>query len=218
MTRELELSINSGRIYAGMSKIANAKQELKNKVQEIYNNPKLSEKGKKEDELFWHNRCDEICRNANEDMQEAVTELQNAVNTSQFTPSQEMRDTIDFIETMKAGGCLSDRVLNEQLSKFRGQEMNLIYLREKLKNSIGTDVFDKYTFSGYSKGDVDTPSQFISPDVYFEQLRKSLRNEDNTTTSYMMNGLEERLGIETAEGKKYKAERQAGIIGTSQLI
>lgn len=218
MTRELELSINSGRIYAGMSKIANAKQELKNKVQEIYNNPKLSEKGKKEDELFWHNRCDEICRNANEDMQEAVTELQNAVNTSQFTPSQEMRDTIDFIETMKAGGCLSDRVLNEQLSKFRGQEMNLIYLREKLKNSIGTDVFDKYTFSGYSKGDVDTPSQFISPDVYFEQLRKSLRNEDNTTTSYMMNGLEERLGIESAEGKKYKAERQAGIIGTSQLI
>lgn len=218
MTRELELSINSGRIYAGMSKIANAKQELKNKVQEIYNNPKLSEKGKKEDELFWHNRCDEICRNANEDMQEAVTELQNAVNTSQFTPSQEMRDTIDFIETMKAGGCLSDRVLNEQLSKFRGQELNLIYLREKLKNSIGTDVFDKYTFSGYSKGDVDTPSQFISPDVYFEQLRKSLRNEDNTTTSYMMNGLEERLGIESAEGKKYKAERQAGIIGTSQLI
>lgn len=218
MTRELELSINSGRIYAGISKIANAKQELKNKVQEIYNNPKLSEKGKKEDELFWHNRCDEICRNANEDMQEAVTELQNAVNTSQFTPSQEMRDTIDFIETMKAGGCLSDRVLNEQLSKFRGQEMNLIYLREKLKNSIGTDVFDKYTFSGYSKGDVDTPSQFISPDVYFEQLRKSLRNEDNTTTSYMMNGLEERLGIESAEGKKYKAERQAGIIGTSQLI
>ena len=218
MTRELELSINSGRIYAGMSKIANAKQELKNKVQEIYNNPKLSEKGKKEDELFWHNRCDEICRNANEDMQEAVTELQNAVNTSQFTPSQEMRDTIDFIETMKAGGCLSDRVLNEQLSKFRGQEMNLIYLREKLKNSIGTDVFDKYTFSGYSKGYVDTPSQFISPDVYFEQLRKSLRNEDNTTTSYMMNGLEERLGIESAEGKKYKAERQAGIIGTSQLI
>lgn len=218
MTRELELSINSGRIYAGMSKIANAKQELKNKVQEIYNNPKLSEKGKKEDELFWHNRCDEICKNANEDMQEAVTELQNAVNTSQFTPSQEMRDTIDFIETMKAGGCLSDRVLNEQLSKFRGQEMNLIYLREKLKDSIGTDVFDKYTFSGYSKGDVDTPSQFISPDVYFEQLRKSLRNEDNITISYMMNGLEERLGIESAEGKKYKAERQTGVIGTPQLI
>lgn len=218
MTRELELSINSGRIYAGMSKIAKAKQDFNDKIREIYSNPKLSEKGKKEDELLWRNRYEETCKNATEDMQEAITELQNAINTSQFTPSQEMRDTIDFIETMKAGGCLSDRVLNEQLSKFRGQEMNLIYLREKLKNSIGTDVFDKYTFSGYSKGDVDTPSQFISPDVYFEQLRKSLRNEDNTTTSYMMNGLEQRLGIESAEGKQYKTERQAGIIGTSQLI
>lgn len=27
----------------------------------------------------------------------------------------------------------------------------------------------------------------------------------------MMNGLEERLGVESVEGKKYKAERQAGI-------
>ena len=93
---------------------------------------------------------------------------------------------------------------------------NSALLREAINEC--DKVFDKYTFSGYSKGDVDTPSQFISPDVYFEQLRKSLRNEDNTTTSYMMNGLEERLGIESAEGKKYKAERQAGIIGTSQLI
>ena len=218
MTRELELSINSGRIYGGMSKIAKAKQELKNKVQEIYNNPKLSEKGKKEDELFWRNRYEKTCREVNEDMQEAITELQNAVNTSQFTPSQEMRDTIDFIETMKKGGCLSDRVLNEQLSKFKGQEMNLIYMREKLKGSIGTDVFDKYTFSGYSKGDIDKPAQFISPDTYFNQLRESLKNEDNTTVSYMLGGLEERLGIESVEGKQYKAERQANVNSMPQLI
>lgn len=120
MTRELELSINSGRIYAGMSKIAKAKQELRDRLQEIYRDPKLSDEGKKEYELLWRNKYEETCKKANEDMQEAITELQNSVNTSQFTPSQEMRDTIDFIETMKAGGCLSDRVLNEQLSKFKG--------------------------------------------------------------------------------------------------
>ena len=148
MTRELELSINSGRIYAGMSKIAKAKQELRDRLQEIYRDPKLSDEGKKEYELLWRNKYEETCKKANEDMQEAITELQNSVNTSQFTPSQEMRDTIDFIETMKAGGCLSDRVLNEQLSKFKGQEMNLIYMREKLKDCIGTEVFDKYTFRG----------------------------------------------------------------------
>ena len=39
MTRELELSINSGRIYAGMSKIAKAKQELRDRLQEIYRDP-----------------------------------------------------------------------------------------------------------------------------------------------------------------------------------
>ena len=218
MTRELELSINSGRIYAGMSKIAKAKQELRDRLQEIYRDPKLSDEGKKEYELLWRNKYEETCKKANEDMQEAVTELQNAVNGTQFTPSQGMHDAIDFIKTMKAGGCLSDRVLNEQLSKFKGQEMNLIYLREKLKDVIGTEPFDKFTFSGYTKGDIDKPAQFISPDVYFNQLREALEKSDNTMVAYLANGIEERLGIESAEGKQDKTERQASIIGTSQLI
>lgn len=218
MTKTLELSINSGRVYAGMSKISKAKQELKNKLQEIYSDSKLSDEGKKEYELLWRNKYEETCKKASADMQEAVNELQNAVVTDEFKPSQEMRDAIDFIETMKAGGCLSDRVLNEQLSKFKGQEMNLIYMREKLKDCIGTDVFDAYTFSGYSKGDIDKPAQFIPPDRYFNQLRESLEKSDNTMTDYLMSGLESRLGIESADGKRYKQERQAGIIGTSQLI
>ena len=218
MTRELELSINSGRVYAGMSKLAKAKQEFKDKLQEIYNNPKLSNEGKREEEILYRSRYEEICKKTNEDMLESVTELQNSVISSKFTPSQEMKDTIDFIQTMKKGGCLSDRVLYEGLSKVKGQEMNLIYLREKLKDCIGTAPFDKLTFSGYSKGDIDKPAQFISPDAYFSQLRESLEKEDNTMTAYLMDGLESRLGIESTEGKQYKTERQAGIIGTSQLI
>ena len=218
MTRELELSINSGRIYAGMGKIAKAQQELKNKVEEIYSDPKLSDDGKKEYELLWRNRYEETCKKTNEDMLEAINELQNAVVTDEFRPSQEMRDAVDFIITMKKGGCLSDRLLNEQLSKFKGQEMNLIYMREKLKDTIGTEVFDKFTFSGYSKGDIDSPSQFISPDVYFSQLRESLEKGDNTMAVYLMNGLESRLGIESAERKRYETERQAGVVSASQLI
>ena len=218
MTKTLELSINSGRVYAGMSKLAKAKQELRDKVQEIYSDPKLSDEGKKEYELLWRNKYEETCKKVNEDMQEAINELQNAVVTDEFRPSQELRDAIDFIETMKKGGCLSDRVLSEQLGKFKGQEMNLIYMREKLKDCIGTDVFDKYTFSGYSKADFDKPAQFIPPDAYFNQLREALEKSDNTMTAYLMDGLESRLGIESVEGKEYKAERQASVNGTSQLI
>lgn len=218
MDKYLEITINSGRIYAGMSKLAKAKQEFKDKLQEIYNNPKLSNEGKREEEILYRSRYEETCKKANEDMQEAINELQNAVITDEFRPSQEMRDTIDFIQTMKKGGCLSDRLLSEQLGKFRGAEMNLIYLREKLKDCIGTTPFDKLTFSGYSKADVDKPAQFIPPDAYFNQLRESLEKSDNTMTAYLMDGLESRLGIESTEGKQYKTERQAGIIGTSQLI
>lgn len=36
--------------------------------------------------------------------------------------------------------------------------------------------------------------------------------------AFLLDGLESRLGIESAERKRYETERQAGIIGTSQLI
>lgn len=218
MTRELELAVNSGRIYAGMMKLAKEKQDFQKRVDEIYSNTRLSDEGKKEEKASWKSRYDKVCRDTKADMLEAINELQTAVNTSQFTPSQEMRDVIDFVKTMKAGGCLSDRILNEQLSKFKGQEMNLVYMREKLKDTIGTEVFDKFTFSGYSKGNIDKPAQFIPPDAYFNQLRTSLEKSDNTMTAYLADGLESRLGIESVEGNEYKAERQASLIGTLQLI
>ena len=218
MNKNLSMTVNSGRIFAGMSKIARAKKEFSEKLQENYSDPKLSDEGKREEEALYRNRYEKTCREVNEDMQEAVNELQNAVVTDEFRPSQEMRDAIDFIETMKKGNCLSDRVLSEQLGKFKGQEMNLIYLREKLKDVIGTEPFDKYTFSGYTKGDIDKPAQFISPDVYFSQLRESIEKSDNTMVAYLMSGVEERLNIESVEGKEYKAERQASVNGTSQLI
>ena len=105
MTKTLELAVNSGRIYAGMMKLAKEKQDFQKRVDEIYSDPKLSDEGKKEYELLWRNKYEETCKKANEDMQEAVNELQNAVVTDEFRPSQAMRDTIDFIQTMKKGGC-----------------------------------------------------------------------------------------------------------------
>lgn len=217
MTREL--AVNSGKIYAGMMKLVKEKQDFQKRVDEIYSNTRLSDEGKKQEKADWKSRYDKVCRDTKADMLDAINELQTAVNTSQFTPTQEMRDTIDFIETMKKGDCLSDRVLDSQLSKFAGQEMNLVYMREKLKDTIGTEVFDKYTFSGYSKGDIDSPAQFISPDEYFNQLRNALEKEDTITTNYLMDGLESRLGVESSEGKNYKAERQAKLdVPTEVLI
>lgn len=218
MNKNLSMTVNSGRVYAGMSKIAKAKQELSDKVREIYSDPKLSDAGRKEEEAIWRNKYEETCKKANEDMQEAVNELQNAVNGTQFTPSREMHDIIDFITTMKKGSCLSDRLLSEQLDKFRGEEMNLIYMREKLKDCIGTEVFDAYTFSGYSKGDIDKPAQFIPPDAYFNQLREAIKKGDNTMVAYLMSGVESRLGVESAERKRYETERKESLNDTSQLI
>ena len=206
MDKNLELTINSGRIYEAMDKIAKAGQDFKDTVQRIYNNTKLSDEGKREEEALYNSRYRETCKKANEDMQEALNELQTAVNTSKFTPTQEMRDVIDFIRVMKKGGCLSPRLLDERLAKFKGQEVNLIYLREKLKDCIGTLPFDKFTFSGYSTGDIDNPPQFIEPTEYFNQIKTSLEKSDSTTAHYLMDGLESRLGIESVAGREYREQ------------
>ena len=206
MDKNLELTINSGRIYEAMDKIAKAGQDFKDTVQRIYNNTKLSDEGKREEEALYNSRYMETCKKANEDMQEALNELQTAVNTSKFTPTQEMRDVIDFIRVMKKGGCLSPRLLDERLAKFKGQEVNLIYLREKLKDCIGTLPFDKFTFSGYSTGDIDNPPQFIEPTEYFNQIKTSLEKSDSTTAHYLMDGLESRLGIESVAGREYREQ------------
>lgn len=47
MTRELELAVNSGRIYAGMMKLAKEKQDFQKRVDEIYSNTRLSDEGKR---------------------------------------------------------------------------------------------------------------------------------------------------------------------------
>lgn len=206
--RNLELTINSGRIYEMMDKISKAEQDFKDTLQKVYSNTKLSNEGKREEEILYRSRYEETCKKCKEDMQEAITNLQNAVVTDEFRPSQEMNNVIDFIKVMKKGGCLSDRLLNEQLSKFRGEEMNLIYLREKLKDCIGTAPFDAYTFSGYSKGDIDNPPQFIEPTEYFNQLRTALEKGDSTTAHYLMDGVEDKLNIESVAGREYR-ERQA---------
>lgn len=47
MARELELAVNSGRIYAGMMKLAKEKQDFQKRVDEIYSNTRLSDEGKR---------------------------------------------------------------------------------------------------------------------------------------------------------------------------
>ena len=203
MKNKLDLTINSSRVYADINKIEESKQEFEEMLQSMYSNKNI-QKEEKGEEALYRGRYEETCKLVYNDINIAITELQNAVNISKFTPSQDMKDTIDFVETMKAGEYLSLRVLDEQISKYKGQKMNLIYLREKLKDIVGIEPFEKYTFSTYTVSDIDKKAQFVPPDNYFNQIRKSVEEGNNAMTTYLMNGLEDCLGIELSEGKKYK--------------
>ncbi len=212
MDKNLSMTIETGKIFNGMMQIADAKSELAERLNSTYTNRKLSTEGKQEEEKLYRSRYNEKYTSAIADMKEAVLEIRNYVLSSKFEPSPELTATIDFIRTMKEGGCLSPRLLDQQLSQFKGEEMNLVYLREKLKDCIGTDVFDKYTFSGYTRGDVDLPEKFIDPSEYFCQLEDAVNKNDNTTIAFLTSGIVSRLGIDKSTNEtSYYEKRQANM-------
>ena len=212
MDKNLSMTIETGKIFNGMMQIADAKSELAERLNSTYTNRKLSMEGKQEEEKLCRSRYNEKYTSAIADMKEAILEIRNHVLSSKFEPSPELTAAIDFIRTMKEGGCLSPRLLDQQLSQFKGQEVNLIYMREKLKDCIGADVFDKFTFSGYSRADIDKPSQFIDPSKYFDQLEDAVNKNDNTTIALLTSGIVSRLGIDKSTNEtSYYEKRQTNM-------
>lgn len=219
MDKNLSMTIETGKIFNGMMQIADAKSELAERLNSTYTNRKLSMEGKQEEEKLYRSRYNEKYTSAIADMKEAILEIRNHVLSSKFEPSPELTAAIDFIQIMKKGGCLSPRLLDQQLSQFRGQEVNLIYLREKLKDCIGTDVFDKYTFSGYTRGDVDLPEKFIDPSKYFDQLEDAVNKNDNTMIALLTSGIVSRLGIDKSTNEtSYYEKRQTNMTTERPLV
>ena len=213
MDKNLSMTIETGKIFNGMMQIADAKSELAERLNTTYTNRKLSMEGKQEEEKLYRSRYNEKYTSAIANMKEAILEIRNHVLSSKFEPSPEL------IRTMKEGGCLSPRLLDQQLSQFRGQEVNLIYMREKLKDVIGTGAFDTFTFSGYTRGDVDLPEKFIDPSKYFDQLEDAVNKNDNTMIALLTSGIVSRLGIDKSTNEtSYYEKRQTNMTTERPLV
>ena len=135
----------------------------------------------------------------NKELKENIEKINSHILHQKYGLSQGLKNSVEIIKLLKNNNILTERLLKNEIDKFKGQEMNLILMRELLKDTITLEAFDKYTFSGYTKGDFDSNPKFIDPTQYFKDMINFVDNYDENLLYYALDGLENRLGLESQE-------------------
>lgn len=199
MEETLNLTITSGNIYKGIIDIREQKQLLQQKYSEINNNTRLSQQGKTEEKEYAKKEFSKKYNSITKEMKENIEKINSHILHQKYGLSQGLKNSVEIIKLLKNNNILTERLLKNEIDKFKGQEMNLILMRELLKDTITLEAFDKYTFSDYTKGDFDSNPKFIDPTQYFKDMINFVDNYDENLLYYALDGLENRLGLESQE-------------------
>ena len=151
-----------------------------------------------------------------------LTEIKGVIASTPYEYSADLEHSIDFIKTMADAGILTDAMFTHEMDKYRGQEVNYVFAREKLKGSIPIDRFNDYTFSTYGDYDVNGERSFVSPLEHFNKLEEYIKSDNDIMTAHMMEQTENKLGVESVGRQNYNAEQKAKLqtmtANTSRLI
>ena len=216
------MTITTGKVYDAMMQAEKLRQRFKNAVHDVNADGDLSAEGKEKKiaviKADYTKKNDELKAL----MIDAVEEIKRVIASTPYEYSADLEHSIDYIKTMADAGILTDAMFTHEMDKYKGQEMNLIYMREKLKGSIPIDRFNDYTFSTYGDYDVNGERSFVSPLEHFNKLEEYIKSDNDIMTAHMMQQTEDKLGIESVGRRNYNAEQIAKLqtmtANTSQLI
>lgn len=216
------MTITTGKVYDAMMQAEKLRQRFENAVHDVNADGDLSAEGKEKKiaviKADYTKKNDELKAL----MIDAVEEIKRVIASTPYEYSADLEHSIDYIKTMADAGILTDAMFTHEMDKYKGQEMNLIYMREKLKGSIPIDRFNDYTFSTYGDYDVNGERSFVSPLEHFNKLEEYIKSDNDIMTAHMMQQTEDKLGIESVGRRNYNAEQIAKLqtmtANTSQLI
>lgn len=206
-----DFSITTGSIYDCMMQAEKLRKQFKEEVQEIQANRDLSDAGKEKHIAEAKERFNAKYNSLKADMLSGVAEIKNTIATTPYEYSADLEHSIDYIKTMAEAGILSDGMFKHEMDKYRGNEMSLVYAREKLKGSIPVERFDTYTFSHYSDYDMNGNRHIISPLEHFNTLEGYINGDNAIMTAHLLEQTENKLGIESVGRQKYVAEKKAQL-------
>lgn len=217
-----DMKITTGKIFDAMMQAEKLREQFENAMKDINADRDLSQEGK--DKKIAVIKAD--FKKKNNDLKalmiDAVEEIKGVIASTPYEYSADLEHSIDFIKTMADAGILTDAMFTHEMDKYRGQEVNYVFAREKLKGSIPIDRFNDYTFSTYGDYDVNGERSFVSPLEHFNKLEEYIKSDNDIMTAHMMEQTENKLGVESVGRQNYNAEQKAKLqtmtANTSRLI
>lgn len=217
-----DMKITTGKVYDAMMQAEKLREQFENAMQDINADRDLSEEGKEKKIAVIRTDYKKKNNDLKALMINAVEEIKGVIASTPYEYSADLEHSIDFIKTMADAGILTDAMFTHEMDKYKGQEMNYVFAREKLKGSIPIDRFNDYTFSTYGDYDVNGERCFVSPLEHFNKLEEYIKSDNDIMTAHMMEQTENKLGIESVGRQNYNAQQIAKLqtmtANTSQLI
>ena len=206
-----DMAIKTGGVYDAMMQAEKLRQRFENAVHDVNADGDLSEAGKEKKialiKADYTKKNDELKAL----MIDAVEEIKETIASTPYEYSDELAHSIDYIKTMADAGILTDAMFKHEMDKYKGNEMSLVYAREKLKNSIPVERFDTYTFSHYSDYDMNGNRHIISPLEHFNTLEGYINGDNAIMTAHLLEQTENKLGIESVGRQKYREQQKAKL-------
>lgn len=206
-----DMAIKTGGVYDAMMQAEKLRQRFENAVHDVNADGDLSAEGKEKKiaviKADYTKKNDELKAL----MIDAVEEIKETIASTAYEYDANLEHSIDFIKTMADAGILTDAMFTHEMDKYKGNEMSLVYAREKLKGSIPVERFDTYTFSHYSDYDMNGNRHIISPLEHFNTLEGYINGDNAIMTAHLLEQTENKLGIESVGRQKYREQQKAKL-------
>ena len=140
---------------------------------------------------------------------EMATEIKNIQNevcgVYEYNPNIE--HDVDFLVTMARGGMISANMISTVVSKYRGSESTLLFLKQKLKDAgLDASPIDDMLFSG-SEIDLNGNSHFVPPTEYFNALSTDIaRGLNDASLLSNLGMISRKTGAESTSLQNLKTE------------
>ena len=150
--------------------------------------------------------CNAKEKSIRKEMAGEIRNIQNEVcGIYEYNP--DITHDVDFLVTMAKGGMISGNMISTVVSKYRGNESSLLFLKQKLKDAgLNASPIDDMLFSG-SEIDLNGNSHFVPPTQYFDALSNDIENGvSDVSLIHNLGMISEKTGAESTSLQNLKTE------------
>lgn len=192
--------------YKDIKELHEKIEEKKGELNSPSNIKRYTVQSRKEELDNFVSDCNTKEKSIRKEMSAEIRNIQNEVcGVYQYNP--DIEHDIDFLTTMAKGGMISGNMISTVVSKYKGNESVLLFLKQKLKDAgLNASPIDEMLFSG-SEIDLNGNSHFVPPTEYFNALSSDIENGvSDVSLIHNLSKISEKTGAESTSLQNLKSE------------